>query len=61
MSVSQAGKPVAVKVGAGLPVAATVNVPAWVARNCALATLVKAGAAMTVLRVAAFDVPSGVI
>ena len=61
LSVSQAGRPVAVKVGAGLPVAATVNVPASVARNCAVATLVNTGAAMTVLRVAAFDVPSGVM
>ena len=49
LSVTPAGKaPVSENVGAGKPVAATVNVPAVPATNVALFALVIAGASLTV-------------
>ena len=53
------GKPVALKVGAGEPVATTVKVPATPAENEAVAALVMAGACATVLRAAADETASG--
>ena len=47
-NVAQVGKPVALKVAAGELVAAIVKVPATVAWNVVLATLVKTGAVPTV-------------
>ena len=61
LSESHAGWPVMLNVGAGLPLAVTVKAPSSVALNDALERLVKIGAAITVLSVAAPEVASGLM
>ena len=59
-SVAHEGSPVAENVGAGVPVAVTVKLPASVALNDAAAALVKTGA-MMVVRLAELEVAFGLM